>query len=76
MTTSDYYQALARQCESYARECFDLQAVTRFRLLATEFQTRAQELDKKKLDKMPVARSVAGGAKANGRTAKNRPRAS
>ena len=69
MVTSEYYQALARRCESYARECFDLQSVTRFRLLATEFQTRAQELEK-----MPVGRYVARSAKANERGAKDRPR--
>ena len=43
--TAGYFRALASQCRSAARDCFDLFAKEEFRRLACEFEARANELD-------------------------------
>jgi hypothetical protein len=43
--TSDYFRALAARCRTSARSCFDLYAKEEFGRLASEFDSRAIELD-------------------------------
>jgi hypothetical protein len=43
--TANYFRALAARCRTANRDCFDLLAKEEFRQLATEFNTKADELD-------------------------------
>ena len=43
--TANYFRALATRCRTASRESFDLFAKEEFRQLATEFNTKADELD-------------------------------
>jgi hypothetical protein len=43
--TASYFRALATRCQTASRACFDLHAKEEFRQLATEFTTKAKELD-------------------------------
>ena len=43
--TGDYFRALAARCRASARSCFDLYAKEEFGRLASEFDSRAIELD-------------------------------
>jgi hypothetical protein len=43
--TANYFRALASRCRTDARNCFDLYAKEEFRRLASEFDTKADELE-------------------------------
>jgi hypothetical protein len=43
--TAIYFRTLAAQCRKAGRDCSDLFAKEEFRRLATEFSTKADELD-------------------------------
>jgi len=42
---ADYLRVQARTCLTWARECFDLAAATRLRLMAEEFMAKADEIE-------------------------------
>ena len=42
---SEYLRQLALRCLSHSRDCFDLQGVERFRLLADDLLAKASELE-------------------------------
>jgi hypothetical protein len=43
--TANYFRALATRCRTASCDAFDLRAKEEFRQLATEFTTKANELD-------------------------------
>jgi hypothetical protein len=43
--TASYFRALAARCRTASRDSFDLFAKEEFRQLATEFNSKADELD-------------------------------
>ena len=43
--SADYLRKQATTCLSWARECFDLEAARRLRLLAEEFRAKADEIE-------------------------------
>jgi hypothetical protein len=45
MTTAEYLRRQADHCLRIARSCFDLASAERMRLLATEFRSKAAELE-------------------------------
>ena len=42
---ADYLRAQADKCDRWSRDCFDLTAATRFRLMAEEFRMKATEIE-------------------------------
>jgi len=42
---ADYLRKQAATCLIWARDCFDLQAATRMRLMAEEFRAKADEIE-------------------------------
>jgi hypothetical protein len=41
----DYLRRQAAKCLAWARECFDLETATRLRLMAEEFNAKANEIE-------------------------------